>query len=373
MTDLKTLVEQEMDRASTPSYGLGDVAIRRDRKYRNRRVAGGVVGGAIGIVLIAAVIQVTNDKGATMRPANTPSPTSSPTIETAIPPGVVLPPGVTADAAGADAGLDYLVDLDTGATTPLPESIRGGLEGNGYAVSPDGAEVAYLGAADDGSEQVFVARLDGTRVRQITDEPGPHADPAWSPDGTKLAYVQHGNVFVIDLNNGRTIQVTFEPTQHTGVSTPQFTPDGASIVYTVDRAGNSDVLIVPATGGEVSFGGEVSLLAGGDGMDAQDGTLAPDGLQLAYQCSAGEPDASLCLANADGSNAKVLVRGWSGKNVLDPSWSPDGTRLAYWVFHAWDVYVIDVATGETTIVAKGAFPTWLDDHTLIVEPYTGPR
>jgi Tol biopolymer transport system component len=368
MTDLKTLVEQEMDRASAPAYGLGEVARRRDRKHRNRRVAGGVVGGVIGIVLIAAVIRVTND-GATTRPANTPSPTLSPTIEPAIPPGIALPPGVGPDATGADAGFDYLVDLKTGETTPLPESIRGGLEErNGYAISPDGAEIAYIGRAEDGSEQVFVARLDGTRVRQITDEPGPHEDPAWSPDGTKLAYVRRGsNVFLVDLNSGQTTQVTFEPTEHTEVRTPQFTPDGASIIYTVDRSGNSSVLIVPATGGEGS------LLVGGPGMDAQDAALAPDGRRLAYECGASESDASLCLANADGSNASVIDDGWSGGNLRDPSWSPDGTRLAYWVFHAWDVRVIDVTSGETTVVAKGAFPTWVNDHTLIVEPYFGAR
>jgi len=368
MTDLKTLVDKEMDRASTPSYGLDDLAARRHRKQRDRRVAGGVVGGVIGIVLIAAVIRVAND-GATTRPANTPSPTLSPTIEPAIPPGIALPPGVGPDATGADAGFDYLVDLKTGETTPLPEIIRGGLEErNGYAISPDGAEIAYVGRAEDGSEQVFVAHLDGTRIRQITDDPWAHTDPAWSPDGTKIAYVaRYANVFVVDLDNGRTTQVTFEPTEHTGVLTPQFTPDGASIIYTVDRSGNSSVLIVPATGGEGS------LLVGGPGMDAQDAALAPDGRRLAYQCGASDSDASLCLANANGSNASVIEDGSSGGNLLDPSWSPDGTRLAYWVFHAWDVRVIDVTSGETTVVAKGAFPTWVNDHTLIVEPYSGAR
>lgn len=74
MTDLKTLVEQEMDRANTPSYGLSDVAARRDRKRRNQRLAAGAVGVAI---FMAAMLLVTNGwfVDRTKKPVATPTPT----------------------------------------------------------------------------------------------------------------------------------------------------------------------------------------------------------------------------------------------------------------------------------------------------------
>jgi Tol biopolymer transport system component len=52
-----------------------------------------------------------------------------------------------------------------------------------------------------------------------------------------------------------------------------------------------------------------------------------------------------------------------------PRWSPDGTRIAYneSVGTTTSVFVVDVATGETTFVAEGIADDWLDDHTLIIE------
>jgi hypothetical protein len=56
MTELKTLVRTEMDRAGEPAFGIGDVADRRDRRRRNQRLTAGVIGIA---VFVAAVWFVT--------------------------------------------------------------------------------------------------------------------------------------------------------------------------------------------------------------------------------------------------------------------------------------------------------------------------
>jgi Tol biopolymer transport system component len=81
----------------------------------------------------------------------------------------------------------------------------------------------------------------------------------------------------------------------------------------------------------------------------------------------------ICIAHADGTNLRTLV---SGPMLFGPEWSPDGTRIAY---NSGDnvtndvlvpdvvVFVVDVATGETTFVAEGILSEWLDNHTLIIE------
>jgi hypothetical protein len=94
------------------------------------------------------------------------------------------------------------------------------------------------------------------------------------------------------------------------------------------------------------------------------GTLSPDGSTLAVSCMdrfAG----GICITHADGTNLRALVSGPS----YGPIWSPDGTRIAYINdnYSSDKVFVVDVATGETTFVADGTAAEWLDDHTLIIE------
>ena len=81
----------------------------------------------------------------------------------------------------------------------------------------------------------------------------------------------------------------------------------------------------------------------------------------------------ICIAHADGTNLRVLV---SGPSLIGPTWSPDGSRIAYYTdaeqpIGEYKIFVVDVATGETTFVADGTTPDWLDDDTLIIEGKEG--
>ena len=365
MSDVRTMLERGVGGAAPPPDGFERMLRRRDRKRRNQRIAAGVVGFA---VFVAAVWVVTG-AGSTDR-------TRTPVV----PGGGVTGPAVTGPAETGPTGYiggvpqtDYLRDLDTGEMTPLPESIVGTEDLTaGYAVSPDGSEVAYYGGTEDGSVQVFVANLDGTDVRQITSNGSAtliwSGSPGWSPDGTRIAYVGHptGDVtrkgFVIDLSSGETTQVTFETGE---VESIQFSPDGSSFLYTTSELpggyGTRAIRIVPVTGGEASTLVTRDRLWDGWQVPA-DAQLSPDGSLLSYICA---PGPAVCVANADGSGARVLAS--ADDAIMSARWSPDGTRIAYWMFHPVAVWVVDVATGVASYVTEGAHPVWLDDHTLVVE------
>jgi Tol biopolymer transport system component len=328
---------------------------RRDRKRRNQRITAGVVGIAVFVAAVWIVTSV-GSFNRTQQPAIQPTPT---------------PPARTIPRA------DYLIDLNTGEMTQLPpDGIAG--SGYGYAVSPDGTMVAYTsGSSIAGTQQVFIATLDFTDVQQVTHDRRGAQAPAWSPDGAAIAYttrayypsgdVDKGNIFVLDLATGETSQVTNEkPTiDPFGPGFPQFSPNGASIIYEVNRGDGWGMRIVPVTGGK-----SVLLVgAGKDDVEAWTGTLSPDGSTLAVACS--DRLEGICMADADGTNLRVLV---SGSLLVGPNWSPDGTRIAYTEAtnanaNANKVFVVDVATGETTYVADGTGADWLDDHTLIIERF----
>jgi dipeptidyl aminopeptidase/acylaminoacyl peptidase len=392
MIDERERYERAFQQFQMPEPAWDRLIRRRDRKRRNQRITAGVVGIAVFVAAVWIVTSVgsldRSETPAVPGPAETgpaePNCVVSRCTETG--------PAVTAPEPG------YLIDLNTGEMTQLPKSIVGGgyaVSSDGtmlpaysgaFAVSPDGTMVAYASQDDAGNWEVFIASLDGTDVQQVTHDQRGAVDPDWSPDGAAIAYTSGGytsedgnvsNIFVLDLATGETSQVTNEkPTTETccgpvGAAYPQFSPDGASIVYWVNRGVDErlecfpcyGVRIVPVTGGK-----SVLLVD-----DAILGTLSPDGSTLAVTCG-DRIDRGLCIANADGTNPRVLVSG----SAFGPTWSPDGTRIAYInlenesngrVFGR--VFVVDVATGETTFVAEGTWPEWLDDHTLIIE--TVPR
>jgi dipeptidyl aminopeptidase/acylaminoacyl peptidase len=353
MNETRDLLERVGERFTFPDDMFERLESRRDRKRRNQRIAAGVVGIA---VFVAALWAVTTGGSfnRTQQPAIQPTPT---------------PPGTSRET-------DYLIDLNTGELTQLPYGIAG--NAYGYAVSPDGTMVAYTsvvvtsGWPMSGTPQVFIANVDFTDVQQVTHDQRGAADPDWSPDGAAIAYtsgpswLEDGdvtNIFVVDLATGETSQVTHEKPTTLGAAHPQFSPDGTSIVYVravplphpahalVVKA-RVDMRIVPVTGGK-----SVQLLGGAPAK------FSPDGSTLAVGCPDG-----LCIAHADGTNLRVLVRSRS----VEPEWSPDGTRIAYLEYNRstdGGIFVVDVATGETTFVAEGTHePEWLDDHTLIIEP-----
>jgi Tol biopolymer transport system component len=315
------------------------------RANRNKRLGALAVAAAIGLVAVVVVIRAADDETGTA-PANLPSPT---------PPASALPE------------TDYLIDLNTGEMTPLPESIAANGLSDWYAVSPDGTRVAYTSRDEAGTTQVFIASLVGTDVQQVTHDPRGAEVPDWSPDGEAIAYQGSedgdvNNIFVLDLATGETSQVTHEqPNSELGAVGPQFSPDGTSIICTVDRGLGWGVRIVPVTGGRSI------LLVGGQGTEVEavqagEGTLRPHGSALAVGCF-GRLE-GICIAHAQGTNLRALV---SGPSLSGPKWSPDGTRIAYYNGDTKEVFVVDVATGETTLVAEGTSPECLDDHSLIVE------
>jgi Tol biopolymer transport system component len=333
----------------TPEPSFERFLRRRDRKRRNQRLAVAIVGIA---VFVAPVVffgrQLTGDR-----------------VQT---PGGMGPKGPS---------VDYVIDLNTGAITPLPDSILESVgsararspslpagEPGQYAASPDGSRIAYVGIAADGSRQIFTAWIDGRRVRQMTNSPRGAHWPAWSPDGTRIAYVAYTSahfrhIFVLDVKTGESSQVTH------GARTPfdiQFAPDGTSIIYT-DGPSPSDprVWTVPASGG-----GPTLFLGRGRGSeDAWNASLSPDGSLVTFLGSeVGQPGLGRLVANADGTDRRVIP-GFVGNPA--GTWSPGGSRIVCLGTRGERVIVVDIATGKATPVAEGSGAIWLDDHTLLVE------
>ena len=75
------------------------------------------------------------------------------------------------------------------------------------AWSPDGTKIAFVSDRDDNNE-VYVMNADGTGVARLTTNLTADEQPAWSPEGNRLAFDSDGEVWVIQADGSGLTQVT---------------------------------------------------------------------------------------------------------------------------------------------------------------------
>ncbi len=115
--------------------------------------------------------------------------------------------------------------------------------------SPSGRHVAFA-SWRDGDANVYVMEPDGSNLRRLTDGPQFDQSPTWSPSGKEVAFASDAGISVIDVASGAMREVTTDPP---GISAlgggPRWSPDGATIAFTVQWRGGADIWTMDADGG----------------------------------------------------------------------------------------------------------------------------
>jgi Tol biopolymer transport system component len=189
----------------------------------------------------------------------------------------------------------------------------------------------------------------------------------FSPDGTKLAYSRGrlvGNLWRVPIRDDSPAtwsaaqQLTIDEAH---VEFADVSPDGTRVVLSSDRAGNPDLWLMPAGGGEMQ---QLTTDPTPDWLPR----FSPDGSRIAfYAYRSGNRD--LWVMPASGGQAKQITR--NPAQDFHPSWSPDGTSLVFWSVRDGnqDVYAIAVdGSGETRLTddpAPDGFPVISPDGAWI--------
>ena len=185
--------------------------------------------------------------------------------------------------------------------------------------SPDGTKIAFVSSRNGGTSQIHIMDADGKNVIRLTDGPGRASYPDWSPDGGKIAFSVEGREYHIDVidADGRTREKLEDQALY-----PSWSPDGKQIACVSFGDGHGDIYVMGADGQGLK---RVARGLGGDRP-----SFSPDGRRIAY-IAEHDGFGHIYVVGADGKNPVRLTHNEESHRA--PAWSPDGRAIVYYV---WD-------------------------------------
>jgi len=222
----------------------------------------------------------------------------------------------------------------------------------GIACPPFYDHIAFTRNSD-----IWVMGADGSNPVNLTNDEASSWGPAWSPDGTRIAFTHGGyrgpgEVYVLGADGSNPANLTNHDASD---GEPAWSPDGARIAVTTDRDGNSDIWVMGPDGSNPLN------LTNHEATDSQ-ATWSPDGTRIAFT-SGREGNAEIYVMDSDGSNPVNITN--DPATDVEPHWSPVGDRIVFWTDRG--------GTGRLyTMDADGANPTHVISQDCMWDPAWSP-
>jgi Tol biopolymer transport system component len=224
-----------------------------------------------------------------------------------------------------DVGL-WLVNTDTWEHTPL--AVPGYGLVHGAAASPDGRKVVYSTKRGISSpSEVWMVNANGRDAHLLFALSGIVYDFAWSPDGSKIVF--HGEGVMMMDADGKNLHpldldLRFD-SNCSSLHSPVWSPNSRFLAYRSDKTSRSanngwnpqlfegrNICVIDLESGEAR------PLLPGNGVGNLQPTWSPDGSQIAFVSNRGDGTSQIWVVNVDGSNLRQVTT--AGKSVRFPFW-----------------------------------------------------
>ena len=276
-------------------------------------------------------------------PAPTPTPAPSPTPV----PTPIMPLGTNGKIAFTRNGDIYVMEPDGSHLTNLtPNSFTDYYP----AWSPDGTKIAFTSNRNTNPNvpDIYVMNANGTNQTRLTNGTFllSSSNPCWSPDGVRIAFERLGEIYVMNADGSNATRLTNNTWTD---SEPDWSPDGGKIAFLSRPDGPPKIFVMNTDGS-----GQTNLTQDQLGQE-YNAAWSPDGAKIIFAADGSE--AGIWVMSAYGTNPVRLANSDGG---FSPTWSPDGTKIAF--SRNGYIYVMNAdgsnQTRLTTGFGQDGYPAW---------------
>jgi Tol biopolymer transport system component len=260
--------------------------------------------------------------------------------------------------------------VNTADSSVQPESTLDSLTPDSTLVGDSYGQLVFQSDMD-GNSEIYLVDVDGTNLANLTQNPAADSVPAWSPDGSQIAFASNRDrtnenlpdrIFMMNADGSGQHSITGDINVFSPLSWSHIT----NLIAFVRLEENFNVYVINDDGSNTqqltqneflstnNLFGYISIV-----------TWSPDGSQIAFSASRSIDNDQIYVMNADGSGLCHLKPDSEFASLGAPAWSPDGNRVAFVSGRDGknDIYVMDVdGTNSQNLTQNSAgdsfFPAW---------------